>query len=112
MVGMKKQTEDKIREMQIIEQSLQNVMMQKQSFQAQLIELESALEEMEKSSEHYKIVGSIMVKSEKESLKKDLNSKKEMLELRIKNLEKQEMQFKDSAEKLQAELLNELKQQK
>lgn len=109
---MKKQTEDKIREMQMIEQSLQNVLVQKQSFQAQLIELESALEELEKSSEHYKMVGSIMVKSEKESLKKDLNSKKEMLELRIKNLEKQETQFKDSATKLQAELLKELKQQK
>jgi len=109
---MKKQTEDKIREMQMIEQSLQNVLLQKQSFQAQLIELESALEELEKSSEHYKIIGSIMVKSEKESLKKDLNSKKEMLELRIKNLEKQETQFKDSATKLQAELLKELKQQK
>lgn len=109
---MKKQTEDKIREMQMIEQSLQNVLIQKQSFQAQLIELESALEELEKSSEHYKIVGSIMVKSEKESLKKDLNSKKEMLELRIKNLEKQEIQFKDTATNLQAELLKELKQQK
>ncbi len=107
---MKKQTEEKIMQMQIVEQNLQNVLIQKQSFQAQLIELDSALEELEKSSEQYKIVGSIMVSSEKEELKKDLKSKKEMLEFRVKALEKQESQLKEAATKLQTELLKELKE--
>jgi len=106
---MNEETENKIKEMQLIDQNLQHVLMQKQSFQTQLLELDSALEEIETTSEQYKIVGSIMVKSEKEALKKDLKSKKEIFELRLKNLDKQEIQFKENASHLQNELLQELK---
>ncbi len=105
---MNKDTEEKIRQMQILEQTLQGVLVQKQSFQSQEMEIDSALEELEKSKESYKIVGNIMVKTEVEELKKDLKSKKELLNLRIKNLEKQENQIKESATKLQSDLLKEL----
>ncbi len=108
---MDKQTEEKIKEMQLVEQNLQNILIQKQNFQVQLIDIGSALEEIEKSSEQYKIVGPIMVKAEKEDLKKDLKSKKNLFESRLKDLEKQELQFKDRAGKLQAELMKEFEQQ-
>ena len=51
------------------------------------------LKELEKSNTAYKIVGNIMVSSDKEELLKELNSKKEVVELRIKTLEKQEKQI-------------------
>jgi len=38
---------------------MQNVLMQKQQFQAQLMEIDSALSELEKTNEAYKIVGNI-----------------------------------------------------
>ena len=41
--------ENKIAQLQMIEQNIQNVLMQKQTFQSQLIEVENALEEIEKS---------------------------------------------------------------
>ena len=50
-----------------------------------------------------------MVSSDKAELKKDLESKKEMSELRVKALEKQETQIKQKAEKLQEEVLNSIK---
>ncbi|MBW2966352.1 prefoldin subunit beta, partial [Candidatus Woesearchaeota archaeon] len=97
---------------QMMEQSMQSFLMQKQQFQAQLVEIESALKELEKSKEAYKIVGNIMVSSNKEDLKNDLQKKKEMVELRIKTLEKQESQIKEKASSVQEEVMKELKEKK
>lgn len=74
------------------------------------METESALSELEKSKEAYKIVGNIMVSSTKAQLKKDLESKKEMLELRVKSLEKQEEKIKEKSSKLQEEVMSEMKE--
>ncbi len=106
---MNKETEEKIGRMQLLEQNMQNIMMQKQQFQSQLIEVTSALEELETTDEAYKIVGNIMVLSKKDGLKKDLESKKEMVELRIKSIEKQETELKEKAKGLQEEVLKEMK---
>jgi prefoldin beta subunit len=107
---MNKETEEKIGRMQLIEQNMQNLTMQKQQFQSQLIEVTSALEELESTEEAYKIIGNIMVLSKKDSLKKDLDSKKEMVELRIKSIEKQETDLKEKAKGIQQEVLKEMKE--
>ena len=107
---MNKETEEKIGKMQLLEQNMQNFLMQKQQFQSQLIELNSALEELGKSETSYKIVGNIMVLSNKDDLKKDIESKKEMAELRINSIEKQENELKEKAQKLQKEVLSEMKE--
>lgn len=107
---MKKETEQKIEQLQILEQNLQNISAQRQSFQAQVLEIENALEELKKSKDKvYKIVGSIMVLSDKNDLEKYLNSKKDLFDLRIKNIEKQESRFKEKATQVQQEVLKELK---
>ncbi|KHO53238.1 MAG: prefoldin beta subunit [archaeon GW2011_AR18] len=103
------ETQKKIAQLQSLEQNLQNFLMQKQTFQSQLIEIENALDEIEKSSGNvYKIVGSVMISSKKDDIKKDLNDKKEIVSLRISNLEKQEEKIKDKASKLQKEVLSEV----
>jgi len=84
--------------------------MQKQSFQTQLTEIESALKELKNSEKAYKIVGNIMVSSKKLDLEKDLKSKKETVELRIKMLERQEEKIKEKADKIQKEVLKEIKE--
>tara|TARA_Y100000310_G_C20560804_1_gene752973 strand:- start:958 stop:1188 length:231 start_codon:yes stop_codon:yes gene_type:complete len=75
----------------------------------QKTEIESALKELENVSEGYKMVGNIMVMSKKDDLKKDLDSKKEIIDLRVTSLEKQETQLKEKASKLQEEVLKEMK---
>ena len=110
MADVSKETEKKINQLQMMEQSLQALLMQKQQFQLQQVELESALKELENVNEAYKIIGNIMVLSKKEDIKEDLNSKMEIAGLRIKNLEKQENQFREKASKLQNEVLKDLKQ--
>jgi prefoldin beta subunit len=104
-----KETEQKILQLQLIEQTMQNILLQKQTFQTQLTEIENALEELKGTKDDaYKIVGNIMIKSKKQELVKDLNSKKEIVSLRIKNLEKQETKLKEKASPMQKEIMKEL----
>ncbi len=105
-----KDVEKKIEQLQLYEQGLQNFLVQKQQFQIQLIEIESALKELETTDEAYKLVGNIMVSSKKEDLVKELLSKKETMELRIKTLEKQESQIKEKATKLRTEVMEKIKE--
>ena len=106
-----KETEQKIGQLQMFEQSLQNFLGQKQQFQVQLVEVESALSELGNTDKAYKIVGNIMVETDKNELKSDLQSKKEMLELRIKTMEKQETQVREKTSKLQSEILKKIKKE-
>ena len=105
-----KKTEDSIVELQQLEQNISAFLMQKQAFQAQLMEAENALGELEKQNEKvYKIVGPLMIESKKEDVKKDLISRKEILDLRVKSIEKQEAKLKEKAEEIQKEVLKEIK---
>ena len=110
MTKLSKETEEKIMQLQLLEQNLQNLLLQKQTFQTQVLEIETALEEIEKVKDSaYKIIGSVMVLTKKDELKKDLFSKKEILELRIKNLEKQEQKIKEKSQEIQKEVAKEIK---
>ena len=96
----------KIQELQLLEQSLQNFLIQKQQFQAQLMESENALQEIKNTKDKvYKILGSTIIETNKENLEKELNEKIKISNLRIKSLEKQETELKEKTEKLQQEVL-------
>ena len=99
---------EKINKLQMIEQNLQQILSQRQQVQGQIVEIGSALEELEKTEDAYKIVGNIMVKVSKEDLNKDLKEKKERTELRIKTFEKQETTMKETAETLRKEVMEEM----
>lgn len=110
MPKMNKDVKEKIEQLQLYEQKTQTLLLQKQTFQAQFLEIENALSELETSQgQIYKIVGNIMVATEKNKLKEDLNSKKEIISLRIKNIEKQENKIKEEASQLQNEVMSNLK---
>lgn len=104
-MDVSKETEKKIAQLQLLEQNLQNHLMQKQQFQTHELEISSALEELEKTSQSYKIVGNIMVAVPQEDLKKELTTKKETVAIRVKSIEKQEAVIREKAKKLQTEIL-------
>lgn len=106
---MPKEVEQDVAQLQIIEQNLNNFVLQKQTFQAQLMEVESALKEIEVVDSAYKIVGTIMINVKSKDLKKELAEKQEMLDLRVKNLEKQENKLKDKAQEIQERVLKQMK---
>ena len=103
------QAQQNIALLQNIEQSIQQILLQKQQFQAQMIEIESAMTELKNKDTAYKIIGNIMVSSKKEDLEKELDEKKQKIDLRIKNLEKQEQSLKTKAEQMQKEVMQKLK---
>jgi len=108
-MDVSKETEKDIAQLQLIEQNLQNFLAQKQTFQTQLLEIDNALKELNSTKEDsYKIIGNIMIKDKKENLVKELQSKKEIVELRLKSLDKQETKIKDKAEELQKKVVKEL----
>ena len=105
--GERHKTKEKnIRELQMLEQNLQNILLQKQAFQIELRETQAALKELEKSGEEvFKIIGQLMIKTDKKDMKEELLSKEKMMDLRIKSFEKQEHALSEKLEELQREIL-------
>lgn len=101
--------QEKIQQLQMLEQNLSNISVQKQQFQNQLFEIDNALKELKSTKQAFKIVGNIMVETSKGDLEKDLSDKKEISELRVQTLEKQERELQEQAKKLQKEVLSEMK---
>lgn len=96
----------KIQEMQILEQSLQQILMQRQAFQMELSETESALRELDNSGdEAYKVIGQLMLRADKNEIKKELENKQKLLKTRVNNFDKQEQEFSKKLEKIRDEVI-------
>ena len=109
MTEVAQETQETIERLQGIEQTMQALLGQKQQFQSQLIELESALTELESAPKAYKIVGGIMVEAAPEALKAEVSSKKDIMMMRIGSIEKQEKMLKEKAKALQEDVMQTMK---
>lgn len=99
----------KISQLQILQQNLQTISAQKQQYENQLVEIESALAELSTTEKAYKIVGKLMLAAPKEKLATELQEKKETMEIRLRNFSKQEEKLRQSLEDAQQHLLTDLK---
>jgi len=71
MAEMDKEAAEKLQELQILEGTFQNLLIQKQNFQLELNEVKTALEEIDKSKgDIFKIIGQIMIKADKNTTRK------------------------------------------
>ena len=93
-------------QLQMLEQNMNVILSQKQQFVMQQAEIEVALSELAKTKTAYKIVGNIMVTADQNALIKELTAKKEVLNVRITTLEKQETKFKEKAAALQQDVMS------
>ena len=106
---MAKSQNERIQELQILEQNLQSIIMQKQAFEMELADVNNALEELKKQKDEvYKIVGSLMIKAKKDEVEAEMKHKKELMEIRLKNLSRQEIAFKENSFKIREELMSQL----
>lgn len=100
----------KIQELQLLEQNLQNLLLQKQAFQMESVETQAALKEIDGAGDEvFKIVGQLMIKSDKPKLKKELLEKEKIIELRIKTIGKQEKNLTEKLDFLRDEFMKSLK---
>lgn len=98
--------QQKIQDFQEAQQQARILMSQKYQLEIQLKETQNALDELQKAgnTEVHKIIGQILIKSDKNAVVAELKEKVETLGLRMKTLEKQEKKIMDRAKALQEEL--------
>lgn len=95
---------NQLQRLQQLQDQLQAIILRKQQWQLKLAELENAIKELENAKEDvpvFKIVGSIMILSDKNSLLNELKEEKELTEARISTLDKQERLLRKQLEDLQ-----------
>ena len=85
---------------------LLNVSAQKQQLQMQGSALGNAIEELEKTKEKkvFKLTGNILIQSDTVAAKKELQEKKESIDLRVKTMQKQEDSLVNKLNKLKSEI--------
>ena len=90
-----------------LQQNLQSVLVQKQQIDLEIIEIDKALAELEKSADDvkvYKSAGTVMVSSNKADVVKDLTESKDLSNTKLSVLNKQEERLKENIKEVQAKL--------
>ncbi|MDG6915349.1 MAG: prefoldin subunit beta [Nitrososphaerota archaeon] len=95
-----------------LQQNLQAVQVQKQQVEAELAEVDRALDELKTTPEGeqiYKYAGNLLIKVSKDSITKELQERKEVSNTRNLVLGKQETRFKENLKELQTKIDDMLK---
>lgn len=103
---------EQISRLQQLQQNLQAIMMQKQQIELEIVETERALEELNKtttSDSIYKAAGPLLIKSEKNTVEKELSEKKELANTRVMVLGKQESRVKENLKEVENKINQMLK---
>ena len=90
-----------------LRQNLQSVLVQKQQIDLEIIEIDKALAELEKSADDvkvYKSAGTVMVSSNKADVVKDLTESKDLSNTKLSVLNKQEERLKENIKEVQTKL--------
>lgn len=106
-VELPPQIQEQLVRLQQLQQTLQSVVTQKQQLELELNETDKALTELEKSTDEtpvYKSVGSILVKSNRQTLITELKERKELLTTRVTVLGKQEERTRERVKEVQERL--------
>ena len=105
-----KEIQQLLQQYQTYQIQIQNLLVQKENLKLQLLEIDSALDELESAEgDAYKIVGAVMVKKPVEEIKRDLKDKRGLIDLRIKTLEKTEAKLASKLKDLEKKLEQALK---
>jgi len=100
----------KIQEIQILEQNIQNLLLQKQAFDMELSESRAALKEIENAKDDvFKLIGQLMIKSDKNKVKEELLNKEKILNLRLSTIGKQEISLTEKLTSLREEMMKQSK---
>ncbi len=101
------QVQNMLAQLQQVQQQLQMVVTQKVQLENSLKETENAIQEVEKVGDDtpiFKTVGTVLVKTSKEQILKELKEKKDTFEIRIKALERQEEKLRERLQDLQKKI--------
>ncbi len=103
--------QERIQRLQQLQNTMQQLLTQKQRIEMELSESSKALETLEETDQEstvYKSVGAVLVERPKDVIVKELEERKEFLEMRMKVIQKQEDKTKERLLEIQANLQKDL----
>lgn len=95
---------EQVSRLQQLQQNLQAIMTQKQQLEVEMVETDRALQELKKAGPDdiiYKNAGSVLVKTNKEDVIKELEERKELSNTRNMVLGKQETRVKENLKEVE-----------
>ncbi|KYH41526.1 MAG: prefoldin, beta-like subunit (pfdB, PFDN6) [Candidatus Bathyarchaeota archaeon B26-2] len=104
--------QERLLRLQQLQQTLQSILVQKQQLELELLEIDRALSELEKVTDDaviYKSVGSLLVRSERNKVTDDLKERKELANMRVSVLGRQEERLRSQIKELQEKLQRDLR---
>jgi prefoldin beta subunit len=105
------QVQERLLRLQQLQQTLQSILGQKQQVELEQMEIDQALNELQKLTDDaviYKATGTLLIKSEKTKVTTELNERKELLNTRATVLGKQEERLRGQLKDVQAKLQQDL----
>jgi prefoldin beta subunit len=108
--NLDEETQRQIQELQMMEQSFQQLLMQKNAFSMEDNETDLIIKEVEKTKgEVSRLVGGqVIIKTTKEEVLEDMKRKKKLIETRMKSLDEQEKEFSERMESLRDEIMKKI----
>lgn len=104
--------QERLLRLQQLQQTLQSVLTQKQQLELELLEIDQALGELEKAIDDaviYKSVGSLLIRSEKSKVTTELEERKDLANVRVSVLGRQEERLRSQVKELQTRLQKDLR---
>ena len=107
LANLSPEIQAKIQELQMLEQSFQQLLMQKNAFSMESNETDHIITEVGKTEgEVSRIIGNqVVVKSTKEEILEDMKKKKELIDTRMKTIDEQEKEFSGKIESIREEVM-------
>ena len=107
LANLSPEIQAKIQELQMLEQSFQQLLMQKNAFSMEANETDYIITEVEKTEgEVSRIIGNqVIIKSTKEDILADMKKKKELIDTRMKSIDEQEKEFSEKIESIREEVM-------
>ena len=111
-VPLSSQLQEELVRLQQLQQTYQVITTQRQQLEGERIEVEKAFNELKKMDDEaivYKSIGTILVNSNRRTLIEELTERKDLLEMRIKVLTRQQERAEERLKELQQKVQQRLK---
>lgn len=110
LANLDQETQAQIQELQMLEQSFQQLLMQKNTFSLESNETDFIIKEVEKTSgELSRIIGNqVIIKTTKKEILEDMKNKKRLIDVRMKSIEEQEQDFVKKIENIREEVMKKI----
>ncbi len=110
LANLDQKTQAQIQELQMMEQSFQQLLMQKNAFSMESSETDLIIKEVKKTEgEVSRIIGNqVVIKTTKEVILKDMENKKKLIDTRMKAINEQEQEFSKKIEEVREEVMKKI----